>query len=67
MYFEEKPMVPLTNNEKALYANEKQCDMCEIEFRIDKKKVRTTKINVKLGIIVILQVNIMVLLIVYAI
>ena len=36
MYFEEKPMIPLTDNEKALYANEKQCYICEKEFYNDK-------------------------------
>ena len=36
MYFEEKPMIPLTDNEKALYANEKQCYICEKEFCNDK-------------------------------
>ena len=38
MYFEEKPMLPLTDNEKVLYANEKQCYICEKEFCTDKKK-----------------------------
>ena len=36
MYFEEKPMIPLTDNEKALYGNEKQCYICEKEFCNDK-------------------------------
>ena len=36
MYFEEKPMIPSTDNEKALYANEKQCYICEKEFCNDK-------------------------------
>ena len=36
MYFEEKPMLPLTDNEKVLYANEKQCYICEKEFCNDK-------------------------------
>ena len=36
MYFEEKPMIPLTDNEKALYANEKQSYICEKEFCNDK-------------------------------
>ena len=38
MYFEEKPMLPLTDNEKVLYDNEKQCYICEKEFCTDKKK-----------------------------
>ena len=29
MYFEEKSMLPLTDNEKVLYANKKQCYICE--------------------------------------
>ena len=37
MYFEEKPMIPLTDNEKVLYDNEKQCYICEKEFCTDKK------------------------------
>ena len=37
MYFEEKPMLLLTDNEKVLYANEKQCYICEKEFCTDKK------------------------------
>ena len=39
MYFEEKPMLPLTDNEKMLYANEKQCYICEKEFCNDKNSV----------------------------
>ena len=38
IYFEEKPMLPLTGAEKALYTNEKLCSICEKEFCIDKKK-----------------------------
>ena len=37
MYFEEKAMLPLTDNEKVLYANEKQYYICEKEFCTDKK------------------------------
>ena len=37
MYFEEKPMLPLTDNEKVLYANEKQCYICEKVFCAHKK------------------------------
>ena len=32
-----KPMLPLTDNEKVLYANEKQCYICEKGFCTDKK------------------------------
>ena len=35
IYFEEKPMLPLTGAEKALYTNEKLCSICEKEFCID--------------------------------
>ena len=38
MYFEENPMVPLTENQKVLYDSEKQCDICEKEFCTDKKR-----------------------------
>ena len=66
MYFEEKPMLPLTDNEKVLYDNEKQCYICEKEFCTDKKsKDYKNKCNVR--DIVILQVNIVMLLIVYVI
>ena len=37
MYFEEKPMLLLTDNEKVLYPNEKKCYICEKEFCTDKK------------------------------
>ena len=37
MYFEEKPILPLTDNEKVLYDNEKQCYICEKQFCTDKK------------------------------
>ena len=36
MYFKEKPMLTLTDNEKALYANEKQCYICDKEFCNDE-------------------------------
>ena len=39
MYFEEKPMLPLTDNEKTLYINEKSCYICEKEFFTDKKSI----------------------------
>ena len=67
MYFEEKPMIPLTDNEKVLYDNEKQCYICEKEFFADKtSKDYKNKFKVR-ETIVILQVNIVVLLIVYVI
>ena len=64
IYFEEKPI--LTDGEKASYNNEKLCFICGERFCFDKK-VKITKVIVKLGIIVILLVNIVVLLIVYVI
>ena len=66
IYFEEKSIFPLTDGEKVLYDNEKLCSIYEKEFCIDKK-VKITKIIVKLETIVFLPVNIMVLLILYAI
>ena len=36
MYFEEKLMLPLTDNEKVLCANEKRCYICGKEFCNDK-------------------------------
>ena len=37
IYFEEKPMLPLTDDEQMLYSNEKSCYICQKEFCIDKK------------------------------
>ena len=37
IYFEEKPMLPLTDDEQMLYSHEKSCYLCEKEFCIDKK------------------------------
>ena len=59
-------MLPLTGNEKVLYANEKQCYICE-KSSVMIKTVQTTKINVKLETIAILPVTMVVLLIVYVI
>ena len=36
MYFEEKPMLPLTDNEKTFYINEKSCYICEKRFCTNK-------------------------------
>ena len=39
--YEKKEMIPLANEEKESYENQKICYMCEKEFSIDKKyKVR---------------------------
>ena len=35
IHFEEKPMLPLTDDEKALYINEKSCFICGKEFLVD--------------------------------
>ena len=66
MYLEEKPMLPLNDNEKVLYANEKHCYICGKEFSNDKNSAYCKK-AVKLGITVILLVTFKALLIVYAI
>ena len=66
MNFEEKPMIPLSDDEKTHHDNAKVCFLCNEEFCIDKK-LKITKIIVKLETIVILLVNIVVLHIVYAI
>ena len=66
IYFEERPMLPLTDNEKVYMIMKNSVIYVKKEFSTEKK-VRNTKINAKSGIIVILQVNIVVLLIVYAI
>ena len=45
-----KEMIPLTNDEKESYENQKICFICEKEFSSDKKYCK-----VKLEIIVIIQ------------
>ena len=37
VHFEEKPMLPLTDNEKVLHDNEKECSICEKKFCTDKR------------------------------
>ena len=66
MNFEEKPMIPLSDDEKTHHDNAKVCFLCNEGFCIDKK-LNITKFIVKLETIVILLVNIVVLHIVYAI
>ena len=66
MNFEEKPMIPLSDDEKTHHDNAKVCFLCNEVFCIDKK-LKITKIIVKLETIVILLVNIVVLHIVHAI
>ena len=39
MYFEEKPMLSLTDNEKMLHINEKLCYISEKEFCTNKKSI----------------------------
>ena len=51
MYLEEKPMLPLTDNEKVLYANEKHCYICGKDFSNDKNSAHYKK-NYLLFIIV---------------
>ena len=63
--YEKKEMIPLTNEEKESYENQKICHICEKEFCIDednKKEFRKCK---KSEIIVIMQENIEELLIVF--
>ena len=67
MYREEKPMLPLNDNEKVLYANEKHCYICGKSSLMRKTVHSTKKKTVKLGIIVILLVTFKALLIVCAI
>ena len=35
--YEKKELIPLTNEEKELYENQKICYICEKEFSTDKK------------------------------
>ena len=59
-YEKKKEMIPLTNEEKESYENQKICYICEKEFSTDKKTVKSE-------IMVNIQENIEELLLVFAI
>ena len=40
MNFEEKPMIPLSDDEKTHHDNAKVCFLCNGEFCIDKKNIK---------------------------
>ena len=64
--YEKKEMIPLTDEEKESYENQKICHICEKEFCNDKNNNEFKKCK-KSEIIVITQENIEELLIVFAI
>ena len=45
--FEKKEMIPLTNEEKKSYENQKICHICEIEFCTDKNDEKEFKLSHK--------------------
>ena len=55
--FEEKYMIPLTDNENKYYEEQQKCHICQKEFCYDKNEKIILKYNKKLEIIAIIQVN----------
>ena len=47
--YDEKEMIPLTNEEKETYENQKICHVCEKEFRIDEDNTKEFKLKQKVG------------------
>ena len=64
--YEKKEMIPLRDEEKESYENQKICHICKKEFCTDKNNKEFKKLQ-KLEIIVIIQENIEVLLIIIVI
>ena len=65
--YEEKYMIPLTNNENKFYEEQKECHICQKEFCYDKNEKRYLKYTKKLEIIVIIPENLEEQLIAFAI
>ena len=55
--YEEKDMIPLTDNENKFYEEQKECHICQKEFYYDKNEKKKFKKTKKLEIIVIIQEN----------
>ena len=47
MNFEEKEMIPLTDNENKFYEEQGKCHICQKEFRYNKNKIKKFKIYQK--------------------
>ena len=66
--YEEKEMIPLTDNANKLHNEQEECHICQKEFCYDKNEKKKFKLyKKKLEIIVILQENLEELLIAFAI
>ena len=65
--YEQKEMLPLTDDEKVLHHSQKVCFLREKEFCTDKTNKEEYKLRCKVKFFVILLVKTAVLLIVYAI
>ena len=66
--YEEKEMIPLTDNENKFYNEQEECHICQKEFCYDKnEKKRNLNYTKKLGIIVIILENLEELLIAFLI
>ena len=65
--YEEKEMIPLTDNENKSYEEQEKCHICQKEFCYDKNEKKKFKIYQKFEIIVIIQENLEQQLIAFAI
>ena len=65
--YEEKNMIPITDNENKFYEEQKKCHICQKEFCYDKNEKKKFKIYQKLEIIVIIWENLEEQLIAFAI
>ena len=51
--YEEKDMIPLTDNENKFYEEQKECYICKKEFCYDKNEKKKFKIYQKVSIVII--------------
>ena len=65
--YEEKDIIPLTDNENRSYEKQEKCHIFQKEFFYDKNKKRNLNYTKKLEIIVIIQENLEELLIAFVI
>ena len=65
--YEEKEMIPLTDNEKKFYKEQKECHKCQKDFYYNKMEKWNLKNTKKLELLVIIFVILEELLIAFAI
>ena len=65
--YEEKEMIPLTDNENKSYEEQEKCHICQKEFCYDKNDKKSLKNTKKLEITVIIQEKLEELIIAFAI